>query len=263
MRSTSSDRSSGCSTAAVAPSMIPGLLQLLEAEAYARKVERSKWDFAVEIDGLRAVGVTTSDLRWLVCQGYLEHAVETTPAGSEARSFGKEASLTFSQRSCFVLTEGGADSAQRLVERANGGRGQNGASCDARNGAAQAVRPEWDPERRVLSVPGVGLAALHRRPPAAGPRRGPQAPAAGHDHPAEPQPAEPPDPLPRRRQRAGAMVGAGRVDCQQTANRLPTDCLLHALPQGAQYPKIARRGFGDVGTPDDPEQPDEMDVNTL
>jgi hypothetical protein len=163
MRSTSNDRSSGCSTAAVAPGMIPGLLQLLEAEAYARKVERSKWDFAVEIDGLRAAGVTTSDLRWLVCQGYLEHAVETTPAGSEARSFGKEGRLTFSPGSCFVLTEGGADSARKLVERANGGRGQNGAR-EGRNGAGQAVRPEWDPERRVLRV--GGRVVKHFRVPA-------------------------------------------------------------------------------------------------
>jgi hypothetical protein len=151
MRSTISDRSSECSTAAVSPSMIPGLLQLLEADAYAREVGRSKWDFAVEIDSLRAAGLTNGDLRWLVCKGYLEHALETTPAGSETRSFGMEASLSFSQGSCFVLTETGAESARQLAERANGGRGPNGPTPGG-NGATQAVRPEWDPERRVLRV---------------------------------------------------------------------------------------------------------------
>jgi hypothetical protein len=163
MRSTSSGRSSGCSAAAVAPSMIPGLLQLLEAEAYAREVQRPRWDFAVEIDSLRAAGLTNGDLRWLVCQGYLEHAVETTPAGSEARSFGKEGRLTFSPGSCFVLTEGGADSARKLAKRAKGRRGQNGVSAGG-SGAGQAVRPEWDPERRVLRV--GGQVVKHFRVPA-------------------------------------------------------------------------------------------------
>jgi hypothetical protein len=152
-----------CSTAAVAPSMIPGLRQLLEAETYAREVQRSKWDFAVEIDGLRAAGLTNGDLRWLVCNGYLEHAPETTLPRSETRSFGMEPRLSFSQESCFVLTEGGAESARKVTWRAKARQGPNGAFAGG-NGAGRTVRPEWDPERRVLRV--GGKVVKHFRVPA-------------------------------------------------------------------------------------------------
>ena len=148
MRSEPKERSSACSAAAVAPNVIPGLLQLLKAEAYAREVRRPNWDFAVEIEGLRAAGLTNGDLRWLVCKGYVEHALETTPAKSEARSFGREGGLNFGRRSCFVLTETGA-----AFARVQTGRGRNGGPRVG-NGAGQRAGPDWDAACRVLRVDG-------------------------------------------------------------------------------------------------------------
>ena len=148
MGSKPKDQSSGCPAAAVAPNVIPGLLQLLEAEAYAREVRRPNWDFAVEFEGLRAAGLTTGDLRWLVCKGYVEHAIETTPAGSETRCFAREGELTFGRRSCFVLTGDGATFARQVA-----GRGRNGVAGGG-NGTGRRAGPEWDAECRVLRVGG-------------------------------------------------------------------------------------------------------------
>ncbi len=151
MRSGSSDRLLTCSTVAVSRNMIAGLLQLLKAHAYARELERPGWDFAVEIGSLQATGLTSSDLRWLVCKGYVEHAVETTPAASETRSFQKACKLTFSAGSCFLLTDSGAEFVHTASRRVEADHANNGASPDGR-GASYPPQPQWDPDRRVLRV---------------------------------------------------------------------------------------------------------------
>ncbi len=151
MRSGSSDRLSKCSTVAVSRSMIVGLLQLLKAHAYARELERPGWDFAVEIGSLQAAGLTSSDLRWLVCKGYVEHAVETTPAANETRSFQQACKLTFSAESCFLLTDSGVEFIRSVGRRTEASRTANGASPDG-SGASHPLQPQWDPDRRVLRV---------------------------------------------------------------------------------------------------------------
>ncbi len=60
---------------------------LAEAYRYAHELERSVWDFAVEIESLLAAGCTNSELRWLICKAYLAHASETTMPGDRGRSF--------------------------------------------------------------------------------------------------------------------------------------------------------------------------------
>jgi hypothetical protein len=132
----------------VTPEVTAGLLQLLKADGYAREVRRLNWDFAVEIENLRAAGLTNGDLRWLACKGYVEHAVETTPAGSETRRFGAEGELTFGLRSCFVLTEAGAAFVRRLAGRARDG------AAGAGNGTGRRAGPDWAAACRVLRVRG-------------------------------------------------------------------------------------------------------------
>lgn len=81
---------------------------LLEARIYAQDCHRDEWDFAVEIDRLEAIGLTVSQLRWLVCQGYVEHAAELASAGNGHRVFRKLGTLTMTKKTCVVLTEAGA-----------------------------------------------------------------------------------------------------------------------------------------------------------
>lgn len=138
--------------AAASGKMLAGLRQLLEAAAYAREVGRPVWDFAVEIESLRAAGLSNSELRWLVCKGYVEHARETTAGGSEGRGFEPEGGLRFGPGTCFVLTERGADVLRRPGKPAQPGRGPLGLF---RNGGdVPGAGPHWDPECRVLSVGG-------------------------------------------------------------------------------------------------------------
>jgi hypothetical protein len=98
---------------------------LVEAYRYAEDVHRDVWDFAVEIASLLALGLTRSDLRWLICKGYVEHAREVTQPGAPGRAFRPAAALTFSKRSCFVLTERGlsrvAGGGMQAIRRANNG----------------------------------------------------------------------------------------------------------------------------------------------
>jgi hypothetical protein len=119
---------------------------LLEAFEYAQQLKRSTWDFAVEIDCLRGAGLTNSDLRWLVCQEFVEHAAEMTCAGQGARAFRPTGSLTFAKSTCFVLTETGAAAARQ-------GHADAAASLDSPMvTAGPAQVPQWDKERQELRL---------------------------------------------------------------------------------------------------------------
>ena len=56
------------------------LVELTRADACARSEQCDPWEFAVEMEQLLAEGLTSSDLRWLVKKGYVEHAVRSDTA---------------------------------------------------------------------------------------------------------------------------------------------------------------------------------------
>jgi hypothetical protein len=91
-----------------------GLALLLTAHHYAVDLGRDCWDFATEIATLRDLGLTRNDFRWLLCKGLVEHAREVIAPGGKGRQFEPQGELTFSARSCFVLTEAGVHEAARL-----------------------------------------------------------------------------------------------------------------------------------------------------
>lgn len=153
----------------VPPRIRPGLLLLQDAYYYATELEQDIWDFAVEIESLHSAGLTKSDFRWLVCKGFVEHARETTCNGDDGRAFQPTANLSFTKRSCFVLTQAG----KSVLEGMNGvsadtpvwrngqtTAGTNGRpyrlhadqSIDAVNGhrRSRSERPNWDGERHEL-----------------------------------------------------------------------------------------------------------------
>ena len=93
---------------ALTPQVRAGLGQLLTAFDYARDLDCSPWDFSVEIERLLDHGMTTSDLRWLIKRGYLNHGRETTGADDADRHFDTRCrNLAFFPNSCFVLTASG------------------------------------------------------------------------------------------------------------------------------------------------------------
>lgn len=84
-----------------------GLLILLEAFESAKELHYDVWDFAVEIQNLRSAGLTGSDLRWLLCKGYVEQAIENTQPKAAQRTFQPLGNLMLGEASCFVLTMAG------------------------------------------------------------------------------------------------------------------------------------------------------------
>lgn len=127
------------------------LVQLARAYDYARDKQVDPWEFAIEIERLIDLGVTTSDLRWLVSNGYAEHAREITRPEDEGRKFQRSRNTAFTKDTCFVLTEVGllmarAEPASPTVLPLSGG------STATSSGTVFA--PHWDGEGRVLSVGG-------------------------------------------------------------------------------------------------------------
>lgn len=142
-----------CGGTVVAEHGKAALALLLESRAYAEELERSPWDFAVEIGSLRAAGLTTSDLRWLVCKSHVEHARESTMPGDQTRCFRAGGGLTFSRRTCFVLTETGVAYARRAIATASYAAGSNGHGERVVHATASGgQRPKWDRERQELRV---------------------------------------------------------------------------------------------------------------
>lgn len=92
-----------------------GLRHLLQSQLYAEDVGADCWEFALDLAELKAVGLTSSDLRWLVLKGYAQHACETTLPGDSQRSFRPSKSFTLSKRTCFVITDAGIEAARQWI----------------------------------------------------------------------------------------------------------------------------------------------------
>ncbi len=74
----------------------------------ARELKLDPWDFALWLLQLQKLGVSESDLQWLILNGYVDQADDVTTHRDPARCFLRRANVTFSERTCFVLTEAGA-----------------------------------------------------------------------------------------------------------------------------------------------------------
>jgi hypothetical protein len=121
-----------------------GLRLLREARGYAEALGRNLWDFAVEIAALYRTGLSSSDLRWLACREFVAHAIETTRPGKQGRVYRRPGLLSFTTRSCFVLTEAG----QVATAGAELGQPHHAAMTTS----AVVPAPRWDAARRELRV---------------------------------------------------------------------------------------------------------------
>jgi hypothetical protein len=92
-----------------APAVQAALQLLGEAHGCAVELNKDPWQFGLEWTALEAAGLTHSQVRWLLCQGYVHTAVETTSVRAKQRTFRAVASLTLTGTSCFNLTANGID----------------------------------------------------------------------------------------------------------------------------------------------------------
>lgn len=133
-----------------------GLRFLLEAKEYAVDVDTDLWNFALELSELRAVGLTNSDLRWLAMKGFVEFGRETTLPGEATRSFHRLQGLTFTKRTCCIITPSGADAVRALgppTEQAK--PAQPSAPPQTSTQPAPRVVPHWDSDVQELRINGL------------------------------------------------------------------------------------------------------------
>jgi hypothetical protein len=97
-----------------------------------------------------------ADCRWLVRKGYVVHAQEVTVLGDDGREFRPTGNLTFTRRSCFVLTDTGVANVRSLSAAPATVKLPNETTAVAGNHGQTAQRPivHWDAEARKLRVNG-------------------------------------------------------------------------------------------------------------
>lgn len=116
------------------------LLMLYHARAEAEDVGRDPWEFAEEIRSLRRHGLSNADLRWLVLNGMLEHGREVNGDDEGSRQFERDDGISFSSKTCFVLTGQGVWYVSRFLD------GPESESTLA------PQTPTWDGQSRELRV---------------------------------------------------------------------------------------------------------------
>jgi hypothetical protein len=171
---------------------------LWQAHRYAMHVGMNPWDFAIEINEFYRADVCNSELRWILSQGYADHASETS-SGAEKRQFhGESSSMSLSETSCFIIAKAGLAFVESWYAAGplatfNASMPRMlwptpaGASNDAgERRSADLEKPAWDGE--AVSPPGPEpaddpgrlssgtLAGASRRPAAASSGALPQAP---------------------------------------------------------------------------------------
>lgn len=122
------------------------LLLLLEAHELARDLKQSEWEFALQLPSLHARKVSDSQIRWLICQKWVEHRMERASSAKGARSFLSAATLRFSAESCFALTHEGVAAAMRFVKVEREGNTKTTVDSSARH----ERRPFYDAALRTL-----------------------------------------------------------------------------------------------------------------
>ena len=145
----------------------PALRVLLEAVYYAEQTSGDCWEFAVELDQLTALGLTSNDFRWLVRKGLVEHQREVTLEGDDGRAFRPTGDLTFSEATCFILTDAGISVACGSCPAATAGVSPSSPLSVEENVRVTILRnfsknekgprgepsvPTWDSERRELRI---------------------------------------------------------------------------------------------------------------
>jgi hypothetical protein len=137
----------------IIPCLRNALQLLLQATEYAAEMNRDEWEFAVEIAYLQEVGLTVNDIRWLIFQDYVQHAVEINDPRNESRVFQNHSKLLASH-SCFVLTPRGIEFARSInangLPARQGPSGPSGTELIARPRHAEILKPNWDKDRRAL-----------------------------------------------------------------------------------------------------------------
>ncbi len=127
---------------------------LRQATSYAKDVGEDQWQFAVEIEEFRKIGLTDSALRWLLCKGTIKHAEEVSKRDDRYRSFRTLGLCVLTERACFVLATDLSDSDHSVVARPVSIVSDLIELCASSNGqtVVSAEIPTWDSVRHELRL---------------------------------------------------------------------------------------------------------------
>ncbi len=108
------------------------------------------WEFAIEISDFKQLGISRMSLRQMVAHGWVEHQREISLPKLSERLFQEEATYSFSDRSCFIITDAG----RRQIGIFSGGCAAVGAEeySQAPANSEPPLRPTWDSNRRELRL---------------------------------------------------------------------------------------------------------------
>jgi hypothetical protein len=140
---------------------------LLRAFDCARARDRDAWQFAVKLGELTSAGINSCELRKLVAQGFVAHALERAELRSGERTFQSVKNLVFGQDSCFVLMKKGELHVRQnlVVGRIHQAEQLEKNRHDDRQSSAAAAKPRWDVGQRILSLGGLVVKRFKRPAP--------------------------------------------------------------------------------------------------
>jgi hypothetical protein len=134
------------------------LTLLLEARLFAEQTGVHPWEFAVEIQELCGRGLSVNDLRLLVRLKYVVHAIEVTNIKDLGRRFQRSNGVSFTSRTCFILTNTGRDAIAAIPKACSAVTESEVPTLRIVQDAQLALRtaiPQWNPELRLLSLDGI------------------------------------------------------------------------------------------------------------
>lgn len=132
----------------------PAFLALLEAYDCAEDTGCDRWEFAIAIRRFRELGLSETDLRWLVRKGYVDHAKDITRLEDDGREFQPTANLTFCKKTCFALTDAGVSKARSLTKAPTDLSRPVDVAVHRNGNTASFSVPNWDAATRELRIEG-------------------------------------------------------------------------------------------------------------
>lgn len=128
---------------------------LVEAVEYAEQTNGNTWDFAIEIDRLRSLGISENDLRFLVRLELVDHASERTVSRGNGRQFVETGALSFTPRTCFILTPTGITATAGFRRSDLSSRKSTTPRLTTASKTDKDDIPCWDSQRSTLSFQGT------------------------------------------------------------------------------------------------------------
>ncbi len=136
-----------------------GIRLLLEAAEFAADSALEPWEFAIEVHALNQAGLSNNDLRWLICNKFLDLGLERIAAGKRRRHIIRISNQSLPTNACVILTKSGLATLSGLLHNRDGDLAvsltESNASAvvtSSRNGdgAPEPGRPQWDIVTREL-----------------------------------------------------------------------------------------------------------------